>query len=329
MALAGACLVISAAPAGALAAGGLLVAGEAGATSCEAPPPAASARGTQDVECSPTSADALYRFDLQSGGLKRLYRTSLATLGMAITGGAVAPDGAGIAFSAPAAGGGDPVLFTIPTAGGPARALGSPGGHVSWSPDGKWIAADRWSAGKKEYRLFRIRSSGSHTYQLGVGAQPTWSRSGKIAFVRANGPYGHSGLFVVDPSGRHARAMKTGVHWRTSRPAWSPDARRLAFVAERQGSDGQRSGAVFSVPAGGGSARQLTAFVPCLNFGDCLRDLVWSPTGNQLAVSYGRDDAVSDAPDVYLVKTQAGAPQPQRAWQRVMTNATALGWFAR
>lgn len=76
----------------------------------------------------------------------------------------------------------------------------------------------------------------------------------RIAFVR------DGEIWVVSRSGTAPRAVTVHLHgWvDASRPAWTADGRTLVFVRYAPPQEEDRPGAIFSVPATGGRARQLT-----------------------------------------------------------------------
>lgn len=85
-----------------------------------------------------------------------------------------------------------------------------------------------------------------------------------------------SDLWRVGYDGRgRVRLTDTPKHseWRAQ---WSPDGKSIAFLSDRGGEDAKTQ--VWSMPATGGKARQLTKFA------EGVDDFVWSPDGKRLAL---------------------------------------------
>jgi Tol biopolymer transport system component len=98
----------------------------------------------------------------------------------------------------------------------------------TWSPDGKWIAFNTWRG--EAHRLYVIRADGSHLRRLIDGTYPAWSPNGKlIAFERfqRQRPYG---IWVISPTGKHARRISANGEC----PSWSPRGKRIAFLTKNR-----------------------------------------------------------------------------------------------
>jgi hypothetical protein len=81
---------------------------------------------------------------------------------------------------------------------------------------------------------------------LGDASSPAWSPDGeRIAFVRADDPFGQGDLWVMNADGTGQQLLVDDV--RT--PAWSPDGERIVF---------SRDGLLFVADVDGGPATQLT-----------------------------------------------------------------------
>jgi Tol biopolymer transport system component len=104
----------------------------------------------------------------------------------------------------------------------------------------------------------------------------SWSPDGrKLAFVSTT--FAEGGLWVMNAEGSHpvrlvdVSNVPPGAPWSPpSRPTWSPDSRRIAFAATRNGGRG-----IWAVNADGSNLRQLTtrwAEAPD-----------WSPDGGEIA----------------------------------------------
>jgi hypothetical protein len=95
-----------------------------------------------------------------------------------------------------------------------------------WSPDGKRLVVERGG------RLWVIRADRRGDRVLANGREPSWSqRRSRIAFVGAD-----DDLHVVQPSGHGPRRLTETPTAVESQPAWSPDGRRIAYVALEAGS---------------------------------------------------------------------------------------------
>jgi dipeptidyl aminopeptidase/acylaminoacyl peptidase len=81
-------------------------------------------------------------------------------------------------------------------------------------------------------------------------------------------------IWVLDTAGGEPRPFTTGPK-RDTKPRWSPDGTRLAFLSERQG---HAKGQVYVMPSAGGEATRLTALP------NGVASHVWSPDGTCLAL---------------------------------------------
>jgi Tol biopolymer transport system component len=112
------------------------------------------------------------------------------------------------------------------------------------------------------------------TADQGTDDFPKWSPDGRILFTSSRD--GGGDIYVMDDDGANVtRLTKT----RAGQPAWSPDGRKIAFVARGlEKIAGHFWLQVFVMDADGGNVRMLSrspnsAFVPC-----------WSPDGATIAL---------------------------------------------
>ncbi len=71
--------------------------------------------------------------------------------------------------------------------------------------------------------IYSAFADGSNPIRLARGSEPAWSSDGRIAFT---GDASGVGVYVMNEDGSNVRLVAPGG----SSPAWSPDARRLAYV---------------------------------------------------------------------------------------------------
>lgn len=119
-------------------------------------------------------------------------------------------------------------------AGGRTRSIkGTAGGNdVAWSPDGKWLAFDRVTAGDRS--IYAISPSGGIRRLIHRNAaSPDISPSGKrIVYLEPTS----SRIMAVDLKGLHPvvvaklrRAVDSKATYYDVNPAWSPDGRWIAY----------------------------------------------------------------------------------------------------
>jgi TolB protein len=159
-------------------------------------------------------------------------------------------------------------------------------GNISWSPDSRRLAisARKLGAPGDMYHVYVAEVDHPDAIQLGTpelyGQDPRWSPDGtKIAFKRkfpCCGGGTPDGLWLMDPDGSHLSPLSTATSdpgdtfWNT---AWSPDSRRLAFLA-----DGVNSAYdVFVVNADGSGERNIS------NSPENEYWPSWSPDGGRIA----------------------------------------------
>jgi len=84
-----------------------------------------------------------------------------------------------------------------------------------------------------------------------------------------------SNIWLVDTAGGEPRRFTTGPK-RDTKPRWSADGMRLAFLSER---DAHAKAQLYVMPAGGGEPMRLT------NLANGIMHYVWSPDGTCLALT--------------------------------------------
>ena len=213
---------------------------------------------------------------------------------------AVAPDGGTIVYTSPE----DGKLYAVATGGGKARRISEgEGGHGSpqFSPDGRQLAfiADRGEAtdiaviGIAGDEWPRRISRGD-----AVTIDPQWSPDGtKLAYVefdQSSYPWHDTRIIVADLA---SGALTTLVEWAdrsTLAPRWSPDGATIAFISDRSGWAN-----LWTIPAGGGEARQLVQ--------DTWEhaEPTWAPDGRSLV--YTRN--VDGSTHLMRVGLDGGAPE--------------------
>jgi Tol biopolymer transport system component/DNA-binding winged helix-turn-helix (wHTH) protein len=151
------------------------------------------------------------------------------------------PDGELIAYHSRRRGG----IWIVPALGGAPRLVSEFGSRPAWSPDGRHLA----------FQSDPCTDISPHAYS-------------------ANIP---SVIWIVDRDGSHPRAVTTtgfpiGAH---GSPAWSPDARRIAFVTSAAGSP-----QLWVVTADGGEPARVGQI-------DRVYDPVFSPDGKTIYAATG------------------------------------------
>ena len=106
----------------------------------------------------------------------------------------------------------------------------------------------------------------------------SFTHNGKIASARDDNRVGDYEMFVMKADGTGARKLATKPA-QDNNPAWSPDGRRLAFQAETQGRNTDRTIDIYVMNADGSGLRRITR--------EPTYDTTpsWSPNGTRLAFS--------------------------------------------
>ncbi len=226
------------------------------------------------------------------------------------------PDGARLAFVSDRAG--KPQAFVMPLDGGEARKLTDQRNRVdeiAWSPDGRQLAftsrtgpedaeEERAEAeGKSEEERKKDRANAVvvvESLKYKADGVPTWldRRRCHLFAIEVGGD-------ATPPGARPEARQLTDGDWDEGQPAWSPDGREIAFVANREPDrdDNFRSD-IWVVPAAGGEARRLTgadgeAGAPA-----------WSPDGATVAyIGHREGDTPGATTRLFTVDRQGGEPR--------------------
>ena len=207
------------------------------------------------------------------------------------------PDGRSIAFlSDRAAAGGEPgakkpkQIYVISADGGEARAITSGTfnpSDLAWSPDGRTIVfAGKPEAPKNEKNDVKVITRVRYKFD----GEGFW-----------DGRYKH--LFTVPAEGGDVRQLTAGDFDHVD-PAWSPDGRWLACVANRsEEADFTNVVDIWVVSTATGDARRLTESI-----GPCSMP-AWSPDGSRIAYLGHNNEAMGATNlGLWVVPVQGGAP---------------------
>jgi Tol biopolymer transport system component len=151
------------------------------------------------------------------------------------------PDGTRVAYLRPD--GSDTDILVAPALGGPERRIGhysGPASSISWSPDGKWMAAavsDK--AGTASLQLIALETGELHRLtQAPDGARdlyPRFSPDGRaVAFLRRTGPFNILPFWIpLRPGGMPSGEPRQigSRHWNSSALDWFPDGKSLVMPA--------------------------------------------------------------------------------------------------
>jgi dipeptidyl aminopeptidase/acylaminoacyl peptidase len=233
---------------------------------------------------------AIYVQELKSSGSKPK-RISAATGGNAASEDTLAwsPDSKHLAFLSDVGGGGQANFYLINVEGGGVRKLTNLKGFLSdpaWSPDEKTLAflftenaprpggplmpmtPETGVVDQKIYeqRLTTVDLVSGKVRQLSPADmyvyEYDWSPDGKnLAAIAAHGA-GDSNWYIAQlytlnaASGEFKTIYKPSLQMAV--PRWSPDGKSVAFIGGLMSDEGSVGGDIFTVPAGGGDARNLT-----------------------------------------------------------------------
>ena len=150
----------------------------------------------------------------------------------------VSPNGRAIAYSSGTAGLRDARIVVQDLRSGQRGAItpvvaGQEAFDPSWSPSGRWIAFDTFTASTGLSHLWIVRSDGRGLHRITDDAadacQPDWGPNELIAYA-GGCDQAQSHLFIRDPFGSRSRQLTTDPDGGSSQlPAFSPDGRSLTF----------------------------------------------------------------------------------------------------
>lgn len=152
----------------------------------------------------------------------------------------------------------------------------------------------------------------------GADVTPNWSNNGRIAFGSVRAPHANSEIYVMEADGSDpVRITQSAVA--NVQPAWSPNAKEIAFV---RGALGSRQ--IWVIDVADGSERLLT------HAGDNYHP-AWSPNGKSIVFSSDRNGDFANASaveksaslglhDIYIMDAAAGDAE----LTRVTNNPTSL-----
>jgi TolB protein len=195
--------------------------------------------------------------------------------------GALSPDGRQIVFQSSRTGTDD--IYVMNVDGRNVRRLTRDAGRniaPSWSPDGKRIAFSSDRGGS--LRIHSMRADGSERTESTRGGattvkhyNPVWSPDGRMLAYYTDSGDRKDQIVVVDAGGSNPLVV-TGNAGHNVYPHWSPDAKRILFVSDRDGI----AGGIFAIRPDGTGLERIGNATGC----SVAR---WSPDGKKIAFVAG------------------------------------------
>ena len=131
----------------------------------------------------------------------------------------------------------------------------------TWSPDGTRIAYRSDKDGDAD--IYSMRADGSDVRRLttahSTDYSPAWGPDGRILFVSDRNSGGKQTLWIMNGDGSDQHPL-TGAafFWNQTRPAWSPDGKRIIFQADRDVPIGNTE--LYSMNVDTSDLRRLTTY---------------------------------------------------------------------
>jgi dipeptidyl aminopeptidase/acylaminoacyl peptidase len=261
------------------------------------------------VESAKAGVSAIYVAPANGGAPRRI--TASASSGEhAEDSVAWSPDSKRLAFLSDAVKSGQAQLYVVDAAGGAARKLTTLKGFLAspgWSPDGKTIAllftenaeraagplvAEKAQTGEieeavTEQRLTLVDVATAKLRQISPADmyvyEYDWSPDSKRFVTTAAHGNGDDNwyiaqIYTIDAAGGPMQSIyKPPIDSQIANPAWSPDAKSVAFISGLMSDEPAVGGDIFVVPAQGGEARNVTPGMKA-----SASWLAWSPGGAKI-----------------------------------------------
>jgi Tol biopolymer transport system component len=158
--------------------------------------------------------------------------------------------------------------------------------NLSWSPDGTRMAFDVASS-----EIWVMNADGTDLTHLDPSCDfcwgPAWSSDGShLVFASNDFPSTDADIWVMEDDGSKPARLTTTTTREETRPAWSPDGSKIAFIG--QSDSFPYPSDIYVMDANGSNSVNLT------NDGAAYGGLEWSPNGTRIAFSMTNDKGNGD-----------------------------------
>jgi TolB protein len=183
-------------------------------------------------------------------------------------------------------------------------------GTYCWTADQKYLVWGDHQTDGSEMDVFRMELATGKIMDLTEQSKvwdafPSCSPVGdQIAFVsdRKGSGKEEDNIWVMDSQGKNLKRLTNTPWWENVFPGWSPDGTEIAFFRYSYSGEGEYGPAGLWAVKSDGSGERLVTEIK--NFvGSVLGAPAWSPDGQYIAYSAGRDEAT-----IYIVTASEGEP---------------------